>query len=120
MNIKLNYRGLNPRAVWQGLVEAQLKRLQNLVAVASARVTLEWQREVKPSFRVMAWLEVPGPDFHAEASDYTLRAALLKVVQNLEKQIRSRKGRRADKRKTNVQLGLFPGRSPSGLAAFRA
>lgn len=117
MKIILHYSGLNPRAVWQGLVEAQFKRLQNLAAIASARVTLEWQRGVKPAFRVLAWLEVPGPDFHAQADDHTVQAALLKVVQNLEKQIRCRKERRADKRKTNLQLGF--GRGP-GSAAMRA
>ena len=120
MNITLRCHGLNSRAVWQGLVEAQLKRLQDLVAIASARVTLEWQHEVKPAFRVLALLEVPGPDFHAEASDHTLRAALLKVVNNLERQIRARKSRQADKRKANVRLGLPPGRASLALAGYRA
>ena len=120
MNIILRYRGLNARAFWQGLVEAQLKRLQSLVAIASARVTLEWQHEVKPAFRVLAWLEVPGPDFHAEASDYTLQAALLKAVKNLERQIRVRKGRQADKLKSKLQLGLLPARSSQTLSGGRA
>jgi ribosome-associated translation inhibitor RaiA len=111
MKILLHYRGLNPRPVWQGLVEAQLKPLGKLAAIASARVSLEWQPDVAPAFRVIVWLEVPGPDFHAEASDHTVEAALLKVVQNLERQIRLRKSRRMDNRKTKVQLGLFPGRS---------
>ena len=120
MNIKLQYRGLNARAFWQGLVEAQLKRLQNLAAIASARVTLEWQHELKPAFRVLALLEVPGPDFHAEARDYTLQAALLKVVNNLERQIRVRKNHQAEKWKTKVRLGLLPGRSSPALAGSRA
>ena len=120
MNIILRYRGLNARAFWQGLVEAQLKRLQSLVAIASARVTLEWQHEVKPAFRVLALLEVPGPDFHAEASDYTLQAALLKAVKNLERQIRARKSHQADKQKSNLQLGLLPARSSQTLSGGRA
>ena len=111
MNILLKYHGLNARAFWQGLVEAQLKRLADLVAIASARVTLERQHEVKPAFRVSALLEVPGPDFHVEASDYTLQAALLKAVKDLERQIRARKTRQVDKWKTRVRLGLLPGRS---------
>ena len=119
MNIILRYHGLNARAFWQGLVEAQLKRLQSLVAIASARVTLQWQHEVKPAFRVLALLEVPGPDFHAEASDYTLQAALLKVVKNLERQMRMRKSRQADKRKTNVRFGLLPGPTSLTLAGGR-
>src|SRR5437868_3712479 len=91
MNIILRYRGLKPRAGLQGLIEAQIRKLQTLAAIASARITLEWQQQIKRAFRVLAVLEVPGPDFHAEASDYTIEAALRKVVQNLERQIRSRK-----------------------------
>jgi ribosome-associated translation inhibitor RaiA len=120
MNIILRYHGLNACAFWHGLVEAHLKKLQALVAIASARVTLERQHQVKPAFRVRAFLEVPGPDFHAEASDYTLEAALLKVAKNLERQIRARKSRYLDKWKTKVQLGLLPRRSSLTLAGGRA
>ena len=119
MNIILRYRGLNARAFWQGLVEAQLKRLQDLAAIASARVTLEWQHELRPAFRVLALLEVPGPDFHAEARDCTLQAALLKVVKKLEQQILARKSRQAARRKTKARFGLVPGRSPLALAGSR-
>jgi ribosome-associated translation inhibitor RaiA len=120
MNIILRYRGLNARAFWQGLVEAQLKRLQNLAAIASAQVTLEWQYGLKPAFRVLTLLEVPGPDFHAEARDYTLQAALLKVVKNLERQIRVRKNHQSERRTTKARLGLRPGRSSPALAGCRA
>jgi ribosome-associated translation inhibitor RaiA len=112
IRILLFYRGLNARAFWQGLVEAQLKRLQNLAEIASARVTLEKRREIGPPFRVKALLEVPGPDFHAEASDHTLPAALHKVVKNLERQIQSRRARLAQRRKTHLQAGFLP-RIPS-------
>ena len=108
MKLLLRYCGLNARAVWRGLVESQIEKLQGLAAIACAHVTLERQRECAPAFRVRAHLEVPGPDFHAEARDHTLQAALLKVARNLERQIQSRKGRRADRRKTNLELGLVP------------
>jgi ribosome-associated translation inhibitor RaiA len=120
MNIIVRYSGLNKRAPWQELVERQLGKLQSLAAIATAWVTLEWQHGVKPAFRVLTRLEVPGPDFHAEDSDHTLEAALGKVVKKLEKQIRSRKLRRADKRKTNLQLGLIPSRSPAAWGGCRA
>jgi ribosome-associated translation inhibitor RaiA len=120
MNIIVRYCGLTKRAIWQELVENSLRKLQNVAAIASAQVTLEWQRGVKPPFRVLTDLEVPGPDFHAEASDHTLPAALVKVVRSLEKQIRSRKNRRANKWKTNVRLGLNPARTSSGLVGSRA
>lgn len=120
MNIIVKYCGLTKRAVWQDLVEKNVRKLQNLAAIATAQVTLEWQRGVKPAFRVLTELEVPGPDFHAAASDHTIPAALVKVVRNLEKQIRSRKNRRADKWKTNVRLGLNPARTSAGLVGARA
>ncbi len=120
MNIIVRYCGMAKRAVWQALVETKLRQLPALATIATARVTLEWQRGVKPAFRVLTLLEVPGPDFHAEASDYTLQAALAKVVKNLERQIRSRKNRRADKWKTNLRLGLNPARASARLAGFRA
>jgi len=118
MNIVVRYSGLTIRATWQELVETKLKKLQSLAAIATARVTLEWQQGVKPAFRVLTWLEVPGPDFHAHASDHTFQAALVKVIKNLEKQIRSRRNRRADKWKTNVQLRLIPERcSPRSIGS---
>jgi ribosome-associated translation inhibitor RaiA len=120
MNIIVRYCGLNPRAIWQELAEAHLKNLQTLSAIATARVSFMWQHGVKPAFRVTALLEVPGPDFHAEASDHTIQAALMKVIKNLERQIRSRRNRRADKRRTNVQLGLSPMRLAAGGFGSRA
>jgi ribosome-associated translation inhibitor RaiA len=120
MNIIVRYCGLTKRAIWQELVEAKLRKLQDLASIATAKVTLEWQHGVKPAFRVLTQLEVPGPDFHAEASDYTLPAALVKVIKSLEKQIRSRKNRRADKWKTNMRLGLNPVHCSSGSVGTRA
>jgi len=64
--------------------------------------------------------QVPGPDFHAEASDYTLQAALLKVIDNLRRQMQSRKNRQLDRRKNNSKLGLLHGRSRFVLNAVRA
>jgi ribosome-associated translation inhibitor RaiA len=119
MKILLFYRGLKARPVWQALVEAQFKKLQKLASVVSAKVTLEWQQGIKPAFRVLALLEVPGPDFHAEGRDHTLQAALLKAVKDLERQIRSRKARRADRWKTKLQLGMTPSRSAFALAGHR-
>jgi ribosomal subunit interface protein len=116
MNISVNYFGVTKRDAWQQLVETRLAKLQRLATVAKARVRLELQHNVNRAFRVLMELEVPGPDFHAEASDYTLPAALEKAVKNLEKQIRSRKCRQVDRWKTNLQLGLNPGRCSSGLA----
>jgi ribosome-associated translation inhibitor RaiA len=120
MNIIVRYSGLTKKAVWQGLVETQLRRLQKLAAIARACVTIEWQRGVKPAFRILTLLEVPGPDFHSEARDHTVQAALLKAIHSLERQIRSRNNRRDKNRKTKLQLGLIPSRAYSGLHGSRA
>jgi ribosome-associated translation inhibitor RaiA len=120
LKINLSYRGLNPRAFWRGLVEAHVRKLQDLAAILSARITLERQREVTPGFRVFATLEVPGPDFHAEARDYTIQAALLKVIENLRRQMQSRKNRLMARRKTSSKVGLLHGRSRFVLNAVRA
>ena len=120
MNIVVRFEGLKPREIWQKLAERHTRQLQKLCSIASAQVTFIWQHNIKPAFKVMAWLEVPGPDFHAEASDHTVQAALLKVARALERQIRLRNQRRVGRHKTNIQLGLSPGRSAYGLGASRA
>ena len=120
LKINLSYRGLNPRKIWRRLVEGQMRKLQGLAAILSARITLERQREVQPGFRVFATLEVPGPDFHAEARDYTLQAALLKVSDNLRRQMQSRKNRQLERRKNSSKLGLLHGRARFVLNAVGA
>jgi ribosome-associated translation inhibitor RaiA len=120
LKINLSYRGLNPRKIWRRLVEGQMRKLQGLAAILCARITLEHQREAQPGFRVFATLEVPGPDFHAEARDYTRQAALLKVIDNLRRQMQSRKNRQLERRKNPSKLGLLHGRSRFVLNAVRA
>jgi len=106
-NICLHYLGLKPGALWHNLVEAQVSKLQHLASIASARILLHRSRQSKPAFSVSATLEVPGPDFHAAASDYTLRAAILKVVDNLQRQMKSRKARQLARRKNNARFNLL-------------
>ena len=102
--INLIYRGLSPRMLWQRLVELQILKLQHFASIASAKITLERQSRSNPVFRVLAVLEVPGPDFHAEASDFTVRAALMKVAGNLRRQMQSRKNRQLARRKNKSRL----------------
>jgi ribosomal subunit interface protein len=120
MKIVLKYFGLNARPSWRGLVEAQLRRLESLAAIGEAQVSLERQADSTPAFRVVTWLEVPGPDVHAEARDHTLQAALLKVIRDLEKQIRTRKNRQAGRWKKSLRLGSMPVLGSMRLAGFRA
>jgi ribosome-associated translation inhibitor RaiA len=105
--ISLLYRGLRPGTLWDTLVTTQIARLQHLASILSARITLERRRHSHPAFRVLAFLEVPGPDYHAEATDYTLRAALLKVIENLRRQMQSRKNRQINRRKNKARLAFM-------------
>jgi len=105
--IALSYRGLRRGTLWDTLVTTQIGRLQQLASILSARITLERRSHSHPASRVLALLEVPGPDYHAEATDYTLRAALLKVIENLRKQMQSRKNRQINRRKNKTRLGFM-------------
>jgi ribosome-associated translation inhibitor RaiA len=120
MRLTIRYRFLNARAIWQGLVERHVKGLEKLAAIASAQVTLERQPDAQPPFRVQALLEVPGPDFHAEASDHTLQAAVLKVVRNLENQIKTRRAKHKERRKAHRQAGVLSARPSCAMAGQRA
>lgn len=120
MKTSLQYLGLNAQAAWNGLVKEQLARLQKLTHIESAQVVLERQREETPAFRAQMILVVPGPDFHAEAADHTLAAALRKTVDNLMRQIRARQTKRRVKGKSNLQLGKISSRWSSAPAGQRA
>jgi ribosome-associated translation inhibitor RaiA len=124
MKINLAYHGLNALATWPPRVEEQLKHVENLTAIISAEVSLEHQRETKPPFLVQVRLEVPGPGehtdatrhvrevsaqlrgpaLHAEARDNTAEAALLKVIRDLEHQIKAHQLRHLEQEKTRLQL----------------
>jgi ribosome-associated translation inhibitor RaiA len=119
MKVTIRYRFLNARAIWQSLVERHIKSLEKLATIGAAKVTIERQPDAGPPFRVHALLEVPGPDFHAEANDHTLQAAVLKVVRNLEHQIKIRRARHKDRGKTNRQADLFTGRASMALSGAR-
>ncbi len=59
---------------------------------------VERRLEGSPAFRVSAHLVTPGPDVSTEAVDHTLRAALEKVITQLETRIDHRHQKRARRR----------------------
>lgn len=120
MKTSIRYLGLNAQAAWDRLVQEHLSLLKKLTNIESAQVALEWQREETPAFRAHLVLVVPGPDYHADAADHTLAAALHKAVDNLKRQIRARQTKRRVNGKSNLQLGRIPSRGPNALAGHRA
>jgi ribosome-associated translation inhibitor RaiA len=120
MKTSLRYLGLNAQAAWNRLVQEHLNLMQKLTNIESAEVVLERQREDTPAFRTHVVLVVPGPDYHADAADYTLTAALHKVMKNLKRQILARQSKRQVKGKSNLQLGKISSRWSSAPAGHRA
>jgi ribosome-associated translation inhibitor RaiA len=120
MKTSLRYLGINAQTAWDRRVQEHLNPLQKLTSIESAQVVLERQRENKPPFRARLVLVVPGPDFHADATDHTLAAALRKAVESLKRQVRVRQTNRRVKGKSNLHLGKLSSRRSTALAGQRA
>ncbi len=120
MKTTLQYRSLNADVASAHLVQEHLNHLQSLTDIEAAQVILERQREATPAFRARMVLVVPGPDYHADAVDHTLAAALHKAVENLKRQILARQAKCRVKAKSNLQLGPISRRWSSALAGHRA
>lgn len=74
-------------------VRTRLEKLDELIAIDSAHITLR-RNPSHPPFRATAHLEVPGPDLRADELAYTQIAALDRVLSNLTEQARLRKTKR--------------------------
>jgi ribosome-associated translation inhibitor RaiA len=120
MKTTLRCLGLDAHATWQSLVIEQLHRLKSLTDIESAEVILERQRDSSPAYRARMLLMVPGPDYHADAMDYTLTAALHKIVEDLARQIRARQTKHVEQRKSRLQLSTISSHRPGTFAGQRA
>lgn len=95
--MKLILRKINhhPSPAFTALIKQRLEALREALQIDEARVLLERRLEASPAFRVTAQLVTPGPDIFAEAIDHTLRAALDKMIGQLEARIDHRQQKRA-------------------------
>ncbi len=115
----MQFRGVNIQPQWERLAERQVENLSELAPISSVQVWVERQRGARPPFRVRVRLRVPGPEFHAQATDQTFQAALLKVIHELRTQILGRKIKRQERQKSNLQLGGLLLRRSSGAIGHR-
>jgi len=115
MRIHVRHLHHQPSASFTAFLEKQLQALGALRQINEARVQLEHSAEASPPFRVALHLVTPGPDFAAEAVDHTLRAALTKVVGQLEARIKDRGENRTPRARGNLQapVALQPGAKTS-------
>lgn len=85
------------------IIEERVIALQPRVEIEEARVRLERRHEQSPSYRVAVHLVTPGPDLKAEGRDHTIRAAIDKVMQELEQKVSLKQDRRIRRTRSNLQ-----------------
>jgi len=112
--MKLNVQHIHIRSTdaVDTLIEDRIIALQPRLQIEEANVRLEHRREISPAFRVHVHLVTPGPDVLAEGRDHTIRAAVEKVMADLEQKITNRWLKRTQRVKSNLH-------SPSALRAKR-
>jgi putative sigma-54 modulation protein len=109
MQIHLSPRHLRLTAAIHRHCVEKIEQLEELAEeILAAHIVLIHDEAAKPADRhsVKVHLAVPGPDIHAEESADDLYAALDLVVDKLARQLRKRKTRLGDKRRSKTQAIL--------------
>lgn len=95
MKFILTHHHHDPSPSFIALVKQRIESLSEALQIDEAHVLLERRLEASPVFRIGAHLVTPGPDVCAIAVDHTLRAALDKMIVQLEARIDHRHQKRA-------------------------
>lgn len=106
MQIHITPRNLRLTAAIHQHVAGKIEHLEPLCEnLIGAHVVLVHDDAAKPSarFGVKVHLAVTGPDIHGEDKDADLYAAIDKVADTLARQLRKRKTRLNDKRRSTAQ-----------------
>ena len=106
MQIHLSPRNIRLTAAIHQYAAEKVERLEALGAeIVAAHVVLLHDDAARPNKRyvVKIHLAVSGPDIHAEDADLDLYAALDKVGSKLERQLRKRKTRLTDRKRSKAQ-----------------
>ena len=106
MQIHLSPRNVRLTASIHSHAAEKIEHLEELCAeIVAAHVVLLHDDTAKPASRysVKVHLAIAGPDIHAEERDADLYAALDKVIDKLARQLRKRKTRLNDKRRSTAQ-----------------
>ena len=119
MRIQFHSLGFSLDANLRRWLQQPIEGMRSLTPVTGAAVVLEQRRDDAPAFRAFVSLAVPGPDIHAEARDHTLRAAWLKVITALRRQIERRKSCQQLRQKRHHRHPLTAGRWSGAAVAGR-
>lgn len=94
MKLTLKHLHHEPSASLRQLVERQLEKLATSMQIDEARVVVENRADASPPFHMSVHLVTPGPDIFVKARDHTLRAALQKLIADLETEVARRQRKR--------------------------
>ena len=109
MQLHLSPRHVRLTAAIHRHVAAKIEHLEEYTQeIVAAHVVLIHDETAKPAdaFTIKVHIAVPGPDIYAEESAAELYAALDVVVDKLARQLRKRKTKLGDKRRSTTQKAV--------------
>lgn len=113
MKLTLQHYHLRSNDELDSLIENRILALQPRLQIDEALVRLEWHFQDSPAYSVRVHLVTPGPDVFSERRDHTIRAAIEKVMADVEAKVGSRHEKRRQRIQSNIQE---PARQRMGLA----
>lgn len=113
MNLTLSHRNHAPSESIVKMIESELTALLPELQIDEARVHLERSLTESPPYSASFHLVTPGPDVIVSSTDHTLRAAILKAFQGIQKKIEHRQTKRTRRREVASAIELTR-RRPSG------
>lgn len=102
MKINVMHIGIRSSHEMDSWIEAQIAGLQPRLQIDKAEIRLVRQHAASPAYQAHIHLATPGPDIMAFSQDHTLRAAVNKVLLEVQDKISSRSMKRLHKRKSNL------------------
>jgi ribosome-associated translation inhibitor RaiA len=103
MKLTVQHHHLRSSDDLDSLIENRILALQPRLQIDEAHVRLECRFEKSPAFSVHVHLVTPGPDVFAESRDHTIRAAIKKVLTQVEAKITNRFEKRRARVRSNIQ-----------------
>ena len=113
MKLTLSHRNHAPSKSIIEMIENELKSLLPALQIDEAIVHVERSLTDSPPFSASFHLVTPGPDVIVNASDHTLRAAVLKAFKLIDAKIEHRHTKRSHRREVAPAIELTR-RRPAG------
>jgi len=114
MRLNLQHFSIRSTNSLDSWVERQILALGRLRQIDEANVRLACHRDVSPAYHVRVHLVTPGPDVIAESNDHTLKAAVDKVIKQLQSTIAGRVAQRLRRGKDKLSPSAMIARTSRG------